>query len=312
MELIIAIPWGQTLEHLHSTNDQRDLVVVTEKPSESDLQSVLLEATRLSEEGQDSDALELLLESEGEHSDDPMLLCMIGALAGHLGAEGMAVDFFNRCLQQQPTDAQVLITAGAGLAAAGDPGAEPALRLAAVTNPELAPARMHYGALLIRSGILEQGVEELLEARRLDPSDADIRRELGIAYLLSARSDEALDELESASAAGPEDWEARLLWSLAMINAKEIDRAAEELHPLGELLADDGNTQLLLALVFATQEWEDEAWLALSRAEAAEPPVDPAALREVEEALEAGSDAAQLLLLEEVAPSALRERIYLT
>lgn len=278
----------------------------------SDLQAVLLEATRLSEEGLDGDALDLLLDNEAANADDPMLLCMIGALAGHLGAEGMAVDFFNRCLQQDPTDPQILLTAGAGLAAAGDPGAEPALRLAAVTNPDLAAARMHYGAYLVRAGILDQGLEELLAARSLDAGDPDIRRELGIAYQLAGRSGDALEELEAAAAAAPDDPEVRVLWALALVEAGDLPRAAEELYPLGEPLADDGQLQLLFALLFAAQGWADEAWLALSRAEAAQPPVDPAALREVEEALEGGEDPARDLLSEEVAPSALRERIFLS
>ena len=280
--------------------------------ADTDLQTALLEATRLSDEGRDGDALDLLLEIEPDHADDPVLLCMIGALAGHLGAEGMAVDFFLRCLATDPVDPQILITAGAGLAAAGDPGAEPALRMAAVTHPEIAAARMHYGALLVRSGVLEQGRDELVAARGLDPEDPDIRRELGIAYFLEGRTEEALEELESAAAAGPEDPEVRLLWGLALVEQRRIAEGAEALHPLAEAVPEDGQVQLLLALAFAAEGWEDEAWLALSRAEAIDPPVDAASLREVEEALEAGTDAALDLLTEEVAPIALRDRIFLS
>lgn len=292
-------------------NDTDDLLAVTDPTAETDLQAVLLEATRLSEDERDAEALDLLLEAEPAHAQDPILLCMIGALAGHLGAEGMAVDFFTRCLEQEPTDPQILLTAGAGLAAAGDPGAEPALRMAAITNPNLAAARMHYGAHLVRSGLAEQGLEELLAARTLDPADPDVRRELGIAHLLSGRTLEALDELEAASAAAPEDAEGRVLWALALIEADDLSRAAEELHPLAESLVEDGYLQLVLALLFAAQGWENEAWLALSRAEAVEPPLDPAAIREVEEAVEGGEGAARFLLVEELAPSALRERIFL-
>src|SRR5688572_14265000 len=102
------------------------------------------------------EALESLLAAEPGNPDDPALLCMIGALAAQLGSEGMAVDYFNRCIDQNPTDVEILILAGAGLAAVGDPAAEPALRLAALTAPGNAAARSNYGALLVRNGLVEQ------------------------------------------------------------------------------------------------------------------------------------------------------------
>lgn len=277
----------------------------------ADLQSALVEATRLSEAGEDPAALDLLLRLEPDHSGDPTLLCLIGALAGQVGAEGMAIDFFNRCLALNPSDIEVLITAGAGLSAAGDPGAEPALRLAALTAPQHSAARMHYGALLVRIGLLDQGIQELLAARGLDPADAEIRRELGIAFLLAGRLDTAVDELEAAVAAEPDDPAPRLLWGLALLQANEVSRAAEELHPLGESMAEDGGVQLLLALAFALEDWEEESWGALSRAEAIEPPIDAAAIREVEEALGTGTDAVRDLLMEELAPMMLRERLFI-
>ena len=64
---------------------------VSDSEQGEDLQSTLLEADRLSEAGQDAEALELLLAAEQRHADDPTLLCMIGALAGQLGVEGMAL-----------------------------------------------------------------------------------------------------------------------------------------------------------------------------------------------------------------------------
>lgn len=274
-----------------------------------ELQAALEEAARLSELGDDAEALDLLLQLESEYSSDATLLCMIGALAEQVGAEGMAVDFFQRCLALGPADVEVLITAGAGLAAMGDPEAEPALRLAALTAPQNPAARMHYGALLVRNGLIAQGIEELVTAKGIDPEDGEIRRELGIAFLLDNRLEEGTDELEAAVAADPEESRSRLLWGLALLQNEEVSRAAEELHPLGSALEQDGEVQLLLALVYALAGWEEESWIALSRAESAEPPVDGATFREVEEALEWGSDAVHDLLVGELAPMTLRERI---
>jgi hypothetical protein len=95
-----------------------------------------------------------------------------------------------------------------------------------------------------------------------------------------------------------------------LIHEDQLARAAEELHPLGEALAEDGSVQLILALVFALQDWEEEAWLALTRAESVEPPIDSAWIREVEEALGTGESALRELLMDELAPMALRERLF--
>jgi Flp pilus assembly protein TadD len=269
----------------------------------------LLEASRFAESGEEAEALRLLLATEPDHPEHATLLCMIGALAAHLDAEGIAVDFFHRCLAQNPTDPGLLVTAGAGLAAAGDPEAEPALRMAALLAPALPAARMHYGALLVRSGLLEQGLNELTTARDLDPEDAVIRRELAVGFLLGSRPADALTELDAAVAAAQDDSDSRLLLGLTLLEEGDPARAAEELYPLGVTLAHDGQVQLLLALLFALQGWENEAWLALSRAEAVDEPLDPALVRDAEEAIEEGGEAIRSLLTEEIAASLLRERL---
>jgi Flp pilus assembly protein TadD len=264
----------------------------------------------MSEEGQHTEAFAMLLELERDHQESTELLCALGALAQHMGADGVAGDFFRRCLSFSPTDPHVLVTAGAGLSRTGDPEAEPALRLAALTAPDMALARLHYGAHLVRSGLVEQGMEELDAARTLDPDDVAVRHELAVGHLVAGRPAQALEELESAVAADEENPETRLLLGLTLLQAGEAARAAEELHPVAEPLADDGEVQVVLALCFALEGWESEAWLALSRAEAAERRPDPEILQDVEDALEAGEDAIRALLFDEVAPSTLRDRLY--
>jgi Flp pilus assembly protein TadD len=274
------------------------------------LEEGLAEASRMSEVGESAEALDLLLELEPEHSEDAALMCMIGALAEELGADGMAVDFFKRCLDLEPTDPELLVVAGSGLARSGDGAAEAALRLAALTSPDLAAARFQYGAYLIRSGIFDLGVEELTAARNLDPDDPDIRLDLGIGYLLAGRQGDAIAELESAREASPDDPLPRLILGLTLLQFDDLSRAAEELHPAAEQLAADPEAQLLLALVFAAEGWEEEAWLALARAEDAPERVDTQAIQEVEDAIEEGPEAARALLVDEVAASALRDRIF--
>jgi tetratricopeptide (TPR) repeat protein len=276
----------------------------------SELEEALLQASRLVDDGDEPGALRFLLELEREHSRDATLLCMIGVIAEHLGAEGMAVDYYRRCLAEEPTDPALLVPAGAGLAATGDPAAEPALRLAALTAPVFAPARLHYGSFLVRTGLLAEGLEELAKARELDPTNVAVYRETAVAHLLAGRPSEAVEELEMAVAQDPEDAELRFLYGLILLHQGETARAAEELHPASEGLAEDGEAQLVLALAFGLEDWLDEAWLAVSRAETALEPAVSEMVREVEEALETGEEAIREMLLTELGPSALRSRIH--
>jgi tetratricopeptide (TPR) repeat protein len=273
----------------------------------------LADAARLAAEGEQERALEVLLELEKDHTEDAVLLAMVGTLAAELGAAGIAADFFRRCLDQHPTDPHVLVAAGAGLAASHDPAAEPALRLAALTAPDLPAARLHFGSYLARIGLLDQAIEELAVARGLDRDDPRIGRELGVAYIQKGQIPAAIAEFEAALESDPGeagDDELRVLLGLVLIDAGETDRAAEDLYPLAEFLSSDAELQLLLALLFARVGWEEEAWLALSRAEGATTPADPAMVQEVEDALEAGEEAVRSLLHDEFAPALLRARLH--
>jgi hypothetical protein len=89
----------------------------------------------------------------------------------------------------------------------------------------------------------------------------------------------------------------------------DAEGAAEEIHQAALELPEDPDLQLLSALACAAHEWDDEAWNALARAEAVSTDADGGVLAAVEECLEAGADAARAFLREEIAPSALRERL---
>ncbi|HEX5520630.1 MAG TPA: hypothetical protein VFX29_03000, partial [Longimicrobiaceae bacterium] len=210
------------------------------------------------------------------------------------------------CLAEQPTDAMVLVTAGAGLAALDDPEAEAALRTAALMAPELAIARLHYGAYLARAGLLADARTELEAARALAPDDARVHTELGVMHLLAGEAAAGTDALE-ASLEHEEDAWVRALLGLALLEVGRTEESAEELHRASLERLDDAELQLIAALAAAAEGWDDEAWNALARAEAAD--ADPDVVRDVEESVDEGADAARELLEEELAPSALRARL---
>lgn len=281
---------------------------MSDSASES-LHQRLQEASELADDERFEEAFQLLLEEESNYPEDATLLCMLGVLAEQVDVGGMAYDFFRRALQQQPDDPHLLVALGGGLARYDDPDAEGVLRLAALTAPGLGATRLGYGAYLLREGMLADALTELRAAREAEPDDPQVARELGAALLLQGDGDSGLEELERATLLAPDDADLLLLYALALIRGRRLQEAAEAAHRAALSLLADGEAQLVAGLASASQEWWDEAWDALARAEAADLPPDSAALREAEEALEAGADEAERLLLDQIAAPLLRERL---
>lgn len=273
------------------------------------LEQRMQEASELADLGEWQEAFDVLRDAEADAPHDATLLCALGRVALELESEDLAYDYFRRCLDAQPEDPAVLVLAGTALARYDDPAAEGALRLAALAAPDLAEARLAYGAYLSREGLLELALEELTAAQRAEPDDPRILRELGTALLLAGRAMDGAAELERAAAAAPDDPELRLLLGLALLGAGRVEDGAEEVHTAARELPDDGDAQLVAALASASQEWMDEAWQALARAEEAAGAPASDLLREVEEAVEGGPEAAEAFLQEHLAPSLLRERL---
>lgn len=272
------------------------------------VEELVSEAESLGADERWDEALELLLEALPENADNALLLCWLGIASERLGSEGEAYEYFRRCLAQQPTDPFVLAAAGVGVSTFDDPEAEPALRLAALTAPDFPFARSAYGAYLAREGLFEQALVELRAARDLAPDDAAVRAELGMALLLSGSPADAADELEEALSHAEDSW-LRGVFALALLEAGRSEEGAEELHRSAEERPDDLEIQLLSALASAAQGWDDHAWAAVARAEAVAEALDADLVREVEEAVEEGQDAAGAFLREQLGPTLLRERL---
>lgn len=274
-----------------------------------ELDARLHEASRLTDEGRWNEAFELLREMEPDHSGSAMLLALLGTVASEMEARGLAYDYFRRGIASQPTDPDVLVLLGTGLARFDDPEAEGVLRLAAITAPHLPATRFQYGSYLAREGMHELALRELTAARELDPQDAAIVRELGVAYWFAGAVADSAATLEAAAELDPDDVEARLLSALARILAGEVEEGAEEVVRTAPELGDEGEIQIVAALAAAAEGWEDEAWNALARAEGALLPAADEVVREAEEALEAGEDEARRLLLDEVLPRVIHDRL---
>jgi Flp pilus assembly protein TadD len=263
-------------------------------------------ASDLAEQERWEEALELLLEVAAE-GEDATVFCMLGTTVMQLGEDAEANEYFRRCLALEPSDPVVLSTAGYALALVGDPEGEPALRMGALTAPDTAVTRLHYGSFLAREGLLDEALSELSAARSLDAENPLIRTELAVAYLLRGELEPATGELEEALSSDPEDEWARALHGLALVGLERMEEAAEQLLQAATHRPEDVEIQLVAALAGCAAGWEEAGWEAFYRAEAAGG--EAGAIGEVEDALASGPEAAERMLRTEAAPSALRARL---
>ena len=255
-------------------------------------------------------AAELLRDRLPDFADDPAVLCWLGVAEREVGLDGVAYERFKRALALEPTDPHVLATAGNGVAAFDDEAAEPALRAAALTAPELPLARMMYGAYLSREGLHGEALVELRAARALDEDDPQIAFELGVAYALAEQHEAANDAFSDAVRLDPEDGWTRVVFGLTLAEADRLDEATGELMSGARLRPDDLEAQIAAALAAAATGRDGIAYEMLERARfSAAEDEDLALVSSLEERLEAGHETAARLLHEEIGPHVLRTRL---
>lgn len=274
-----------------------------------DVEAVLRQALELGEEGRWEEMATVLAETLDEEEDDPYLLCWLGVAEGELGNDGAAYEAFRRCVDQQPSDPQVLALAGAGLAQFDDPDAEVALRAAALSAPDLPLARLNYGAYLSRAGMHEEALEQLQAARDLVPDDPVIRAELGAAHVLRGEPAQGAADLEEALVLVPDDSWTRVLYGLVILELDRAQESAEELVRAGREREHDAEAILIGALAAASQGWDDAAEELLVQSEYAAQGADARLIQEVESAVRSGEEAALRMLRTSLGPSALRDRL---
>jgi Flp pilus assembly protein TadD len=276
----------------------------------SDLQEQLGEALELGDEGRWEEMADTLTRALREFPDDPYVLCWLGVAHRELGHDSIASDFFKRCWQQEPLDPELLAMCGAGLAAFDDPDAEAALRAAALSGPNVAIARLQYGAYLAREGMFEAAFENLQAARELEPDDPAVAGELGIAYALKGDYPHAAQAFEQTLSLAPDDSWTRVLLGLVYSELNDDEQAAETLLAAAEQRLDDAEAQILAALAAAAVEWTDIANTVLEKASYSEEGFDPELMEEARERLdEEDAAATRAFLHEHVAPAALHDRL---
>src|SRR5690606_35253376 len=165
--------------------------------------------------------------------------------------DGVAYEYFKRCVAAEPVDPKLLALAGAGLAAFDDPDAESTLRAAALTGPELALTRLQYGAYLAREGMFVEALEQLEAASRIEPDDPVVHGELGIAHALKGDLESAVTSMEHALALADDDSWTRLLLGLVLNELNRREESAEHLTRAAIERPQDAEAQILASLAAA-------------------------------------------------------------
>ena len=267
-------------------------------------------ALALGEEERWDEMAETLEEALRVDADDPYLLGWLGVAERERGNDGIAYEYFKRCVAQDPDDPMLLALAGSGLAAFDDPEAETALRAAALTGPELSATRLQYGAYLARAGLFDEAFVQLQAAIDLEPDDPVVHGEMASALALKGDHAAAADRMETALELAPDDSWNRTLLGLLYVETGEMERAAEHLLNAAQARTDDPEVQVAAALAAVSVGWEDAAHDAIARAGyAVEEASDRELVDEADDRVSSGADASADMLRETLAPSMLRERL---
>ncbi len=274
-----------------------------------DLDQLLDRALFLADEGDWDGMAELLRERIADFEEEAAVHCWLGVAERELGLEGIAYERFRRALALNPEDPYILATAGNAVAAFDDPDAEQALRTAAVVAPDVAVARLFYGAYLTREGMVEEGLVELDAARALDPDDAQIAYEQGVGRYLAGNVEGAVDAVGDGARLDPDDGWPRVVLGLMLLEAGRLEEAVTDLLEGAALRPDDVEAQLAAALAAAAAGSEDAAWEMLERGRLNAEESDAAFVATVEDRLDSGPESARALLMDEVVPDVLRRRL---
>jgi len=274
-----------------------------------ELEQLLRRTLDLGDEGDWEGVADLLRQHLADFESEPAVHCWLGVAERELGLDSIAYERFKRALALGPEDPHILATAGNGIAAFDDPDAEQALRTAALMAPEVAVARLLYGAFLAREGFLEDALRELDAARALEPEDAQIAYEQGVARYLGGDLEGAADAVGDAVAFDPEDGWARVVFGLLLLESGRPDESAGELAEAARIVPEDVEAQAAAALAACAIGADDLAWEMLERARVRAVSGDQDLIEAVEERLELGAEAAQRFLAEDLGPDMLRERI---
>ena len=140
------------------------------------------------------------------------------------------------------------------------------LRHAIELSPSLALAHFYLGISLVRQGRLDEGLEELLKARELDPLSSVIARNAVLPYYLKRDYARALELLRQANELGPP---LSTTWEIGVfIQSRLLNEALAELEKAKRERKSDPILIYSTGMVYAAQGKRTEALQVIKELEA--------------------------------------------
>ena len=130
---------------------------------------------------------------------------------------------------------------------------------AATMNSNLAPVQMTLGMMHVEQGNVGLGMQELEQARQLDPRSADVHAAIGEAYRLQGRPADAKDELQTAMDLAPDNWRWPYTLAALEIDSGDLKSAEANLNIALEKTPDNPRVLYNLGLIYRRQNRLDDA-----------------------------------------------------
>jgi serine/threonine-protein kinase len=146
---------------------------------------------------------------------------------------------------------------------------------AATMNSNLAPVQMALGTIHVEQGKFGLGLQELEQAKELDPRSADVRAALGEAYRQQNRMDAAKQELQTAIDLAPDDWRWPYLLAALQIDVGDFKSAEADLKTALEKTPNNARILYNLGIVYWKENRLEEAQTVLEHAIRLDPRTEP-------------------------------------
>ena len=195
-----------------ATNCAPHLAQAAQARTRSAADTSLRRAAELEERGQFAQAEQIYVEQENKFPEDAQILFHLGTLRMRQNDWSSAIEYLEKCRALQPRNPDVLFYLAQAHYLNGELGqAQKSILSAARLAPQNPAVLQKAGEFLCEGNDCGPGLEDLLRARKLDPSLENIDMDLGMAYYKLFKHEQAQPILEAVFRKEPNNLVAALI-----------------------------------------------------------------------------------------------------
>ena len=217
--------------------------------------------------GRLDEAAVLVAKAQSNHSDDPILAALGGAIEFHRGQFDRAVPMLQVAHRHHPADLTVRGNLAESLYRTGQNAAALALCDADSTKADQTYRLARLGAFLAQEAEdFDSAIALYRHIVKRYPEDWSSWNNLGNALSEAGQVTEAIKALDKAIEFAPDSQPIRVNLANAMIEAGDGDRAQDVLRQAASEVPDDPTPLLSLFAMYQRLGWEDDAYAAITEA----------------------------------------------